>query len=285
MTVVLLLALAASTAAACSTVLKAHSARRGVAPAWAARLPSAVASIIASPVFALAMVFDGVGIALQMAALHRGGLSVVQPVLCAALVISLGLNHVADRTRITGREIGWAALLVAGLVTFLAASGALDDPPRAEIGRRIPAAVLAVLGLAFVAWAVLGTRRASSNVHARALGAAVAAIYATTAALMTSVTHIAGERGLLALVLSWQLWTLLVVAGAGLVLGQQAFAAAPLRVPLPVIASLDPLLSLLIGVTVYAEVLRTTPLALLGEAVGLGALLVAVARLSTLSAD
>lgn len=282
MTPALLFALGASFSAAVSTALKFHSAQLTTTAAWARRLPPAVASIVAQPVFVLALVFDAAGIGLQIAALKVGSLALVQPVLSAALVFSIGLNHLIDRTRVTSRELLYGTLLISSLATFLLISKASAAEGSAAIGERGPATALAVAGALIVGGGYLLTRAMAAKIRARTMAVGVAAIYATTAGLMKSVTNIAQLRGLEALLLSWQLWVLLAIATLGLVLNQRAFGLAPLTVTLPVIASLDPLFSVLIGVSVYGETLRSTPLALLGEIVSLGVLLLAIIKLTML---
>lgn len=55
---------------------------------------------------------------------------------------------------------------------------------------------------------------------------------------------------------SWQLYTVLLLGAAGLLLNQLGFQAGPLTASLPAIATLDPLLSIAIGVVIYDEQLR-----------------------------
>lgn len=287
MLLVVLLAVASSTCASLSTVFKHRSAQRATqpgsrGPTW---MPDPVVAWVANPTFALAMLFDAMCVGFQVAALKFGSLSVVQPVLCMALVISLGLSHVLNRTRPRRAELVYAVTLVAGLVTFLFVSDSISAHGEAAIGRKLPGAILAVVGGIVVLGALFGTRRARPRVRARALAVAVAVIYATTAGLMKSSTQIAHLHGVAALLQSWQLWVLLALAALGLVVNQLAFADAPLHVALPVIASLDPLFSVVIGVGVYSEHLRSTPLALAGEALGLVTLLYSVARLSSVRAE
>ena len=94
------------------------------------------------------------------------------------------------------------------------------------------------------------------------------AVYAGTAALLKALTSIA-LHGLGTLLTSWQLYAVLVLGATGLLLNQMAFQAGPLNASLPAIATVDPLLSIAIGVIVYDEQIRQGILA----AIGLGALL------------
>ena len=79
-----------------------------------------------TPLYLAALLADGAGLALQVLALHIGALSVVQPLMTTALVFSLVAAHRIAHTRISGRELSCAALLVVALVGFLLASGTAD---------------------------------------------------------------------------------------------------------------------------------------------------------------
>ncbi len=281
MTTVILLALASTTCAAISTVLKHMSANKPVHPFSGGRLPQTIERMIANPIFLLALGADALAVVFQVFALRYGDLSTVQPVLTLALVISLGLDHLASRTRLSQGDVIWAGTLVAGLVLFLVSSGATHPEGGLSAGRRTPGMILA--GTAAVGWtiALIVSRRATKKtVHVRTLAVGVAAIYATTAALIKASTRIADQAGLRELATSWQLWTLIVAAIVGLVLNQHVFSMAPLHVSLPVIASLDPLFSVIIGRAVFDEKLLATPSAVILEVLGLTLLLVAVVHLS-----
>lgn len=280
MTTVVLLALASTTCAAISTVLKHTSANRHVHHSFGRWLPQLVARMVANPLFLLAMVFDAGAVALQVLALRYGNLSTVQPILTLALVISLALDHVAARTRVTHGEAVWAATLVAGLVMFLISSGATHPQGGHDVGNRTHGLVLAAFTVVTWGLALGVTRHARPTVRARIMAVGVAAIYASTAGLIKSSTRIYDHSGLVELARSWQLWVLLAIAATGLVLNQHVFSMAPLHVTLPVIASLDPLCSVVIGWAVFDERLLATPAAIVVETVGLALLLLGVVRLS-----
>jgi glucose uptake protein GlcU len=96
--------------------------------------------------------------------------------------------------------------------------------------------------------------------RAALLGVAVGAVYALTAALIKAASDVFAEHGLVALVSSWQLYALLLMGAAGQFLTQRAFQAGPITSSLPAISTVDPLLSVLIGVVVYHEVVHRGPL-------------------------
>ena len=215
----------------------------------------------------------GRGLALQVYALHIGALSVVQPLLTTALLFSLVLAHRVAGTRISRRELAWAAVLVVALVGFML--------PPARCGRRrrrwcrrptgcrpcSPASSPSSLA----ATCVLTSRRLPSGGAAALMGVAVGTAYACTAALIKSCTNIVAA-GPLALLTSWQPYLLVVAGGIGLLLAQLAFQSGPLTASLPAIATVDPLLSVALGVWVYDERLNRGPWAV-GAEVGFLALM------------
>ena len=285
MLTVLLLALASATSAACSTSAKHESTRRPHADvALAHRLPPLLASMIASPWWLAGLVFDIGAIAFQVLALRYGDLSVVQPVLCVSLVISLALSHLLDHTRIRKTEVALGLFLIAGLVVFLASSGSLGSQGEEAIGRKVPGIVLSTLAALAVLGCVAVARRTSGRRRARALAVIVAIMYVAMAGFIKSSTRIADLRGWGALLTSWQLWGLIACAVGAMMSAQIAYGSAPLGQSLPVVASLDPLFSVTLGVVVYGEHLRHGPLDLGLEFVGLAALLAGVVGISRLSA-
>ncbi len=279
-TIVILLALASTTCAACSTVLKHRAAVAPAHPVLEGKVPAVIAGMIGSPTFALALCFDGAAVGLQILALRDGDLSTVQPILTLALVISLGLDHVLSRTRPTRGEFAWSGALISGLVIFLVASGASHPEGGDDVGNlRVGLILTAVAGLGWLI-AYLVTRRAKATIRARVQAVAVAMIYAATAALIKASTHIVDLAGFGELLRSWQLWTLLAAALGGLILNQHVFSLAPLHVSLPVIASLDPLVSVIIGRAVFDERLRGGLVPLTFEVIGLTLLVLGVVHLS-----
>ncbi|GMA20147.1 DMT family transporter [Arsenicicoccus piscis] len=272
---------------AMSTVLKHHSSdvMPQVGGGGIGRIGAFIKAMVSNPLWLFGILTDCAGLLLQVLALRFGDLSVVQPMLTTALVFSLIANHITRRTPFSKRELGYALMLVAGLVLFLWASGAVSPRGPAAKGARTPAIIVGVTALLLVIICVLIARRARPTIKAASLAVAIAAIYACTAALIKTSTRIYAHNGLVELLLSWQLWTLAIAGGLGLVLTQMAFQAGPLSASLPTIASLDPLFSLAIGLFVYGERLRATPGALAGETIGLAMLLGAVVLLSRLSVE
>ncbi|HET7397018.1 MAG TPA: DMT family transporter [Intrasporangium sp.] len=210
------------------------------------------------PLWLLGILADVGGLALQLLALHLGGLSVVQPVLVIAVLFALVLGHRIAGTRISRRELVLGAVLVASVAGFLVVSGAVT----AAAGRtnRLPAVLAAAASVVVVVGCVLAARWAmrrklASKRAASLLGVAVGTIYAGTAALMKTCAGVFSQ-GPGALLGSWPLYALLASGAVGVFLAQMAFQAGPLSSSLPATATTDPIVSVALGVAVFDERLR-----------------------------
>lgn len=228
------------------------------------------------PLWLTGILADVGGLALQVAALHFGGLAVVQLILVVAVLFSLVMAHRIAGTRISRRELGLGAVLVFSVAGFLLVSGILTA--EADQPDRMPAVLAAgsILGvvISFVVLSRRLTRRKWQSRRAAALlGVSVGAIYAGTAALIKTCAGIVAAYGPIALVTRWQLYALIIAGASGLFLAQMAFQAGPLAASLPATATTDPLVSVILGVAVFDEQLST----------GVGPLLASVLCLILLS--
>lgn len=230
------------------------------------------------PAWLAGIACNAVGFGLHAWALHASALAVVQPLLVCSVLFALPLNRWLRAEPITLAELGWAAALVAGLVGFLVASAVEVTGAPADTG---PAVVAGVLAVVVVGSLTVTARQRGRGRAATLLGCATGVAYAFTATLIKACTNVLSQ-GPLALLGSWQLYTLLVSGVVGLLLNQLAYQAGPLAASLPVITVIDPLLAVLLGVVIYDENLRHTPLALAGEILSLTVLALAATALTRL---
>jgi uncharacterized membrane protein len=274
-------ALGASTCAAAANALQ-HRTAVSVADRVPVGVgaPGAAASVRATVthrLWLLAVVLQGMGFLLHALALRFGQLTVVQPLLVCAVLFALPMNRVLRRERITVHEMAWAGLLVVGLAGFLVAESSPAAPaaPRVDV---TPAVWSTILGIgAVVACVVVSHTR--PRFGAAALGTAAGILFAGQAALLKSSVGLAGG-GVVPLLTHWQPYALLVVGTAGVVFTQLAFRAGPLSASLPLIATVNPVLGVLVGAGVYDETVRTSGPALVIEVAGLLLLTAATALLT-----
>ena len=232
---------------------------------------------ITHPLWLGGIALDVVGLSLQVVALHLGALALVQPLLISGLLFALILRqrrwHNASH-----REIGWGIVLTGALVGFVLLAR-VTNPSAPHGGVNHWPAVIAVAagGLLAGVCVALG-RKLSGSSSAALLGVAVGTTYAATAALLKTVTNIA-LRGPVPVLTSWQLYAAIASGAAGLLLNQLAFRAGPLTASLPAIATVDPLLSIAIGIVIYHEHVRHgSGLGLVGLVLFMGVAAIQVSR-------
>lgn len=255
---VVVLGLGAALSFALSSSLKHVSAghhpdAQSMAPGKLARF---VQAMLSHPLWLGGVGADVVGLGLQITALHLGALVVVQPLLVSGLVFALLLRRFYDRHHIGRREVGWALVLTAALAGFVILATTSHNAAPHERADHLPAVVVGICGALLAGACVeLGRREKNEGRSAALLGISVGIIYAATAALLKGVSDVA-LKGPVALFSSWQLYTVLVIGATGLLLNQLAFQAGPLTASLPATATVDPLLSIVVGVVVYDEHVR-----------------------------
>ncbi len=97
---------------------------------------------------------------------------------------------------------------------------------------------------------------------------------------LTRAWLLTARDGILRSIAHWQPYALIAVAIVGLLLTQSAFDAAPLHVSLPAGVLAEPLTGIAMGVAVFRERLRDTPLALAGEVAALAAVTAGIVLVS-----
>lgn len=245
-----LLALAAAALFALGTVLQQREAMRE--PEEGALGAGFLARLARRPVWLAGMAADGLGFIAQAAALGVGRMVVVQPILATTVIFSLPLGARLSRQRIGRREMVAAAVTTGGLAAFLALgdpAGGRDDAPVGEwlVVGAVTAAVCAPL--------VLASRGRSPRLRAALLGTATGILWGLSAGL-TKATVDQLDDGLVALITDWHVYALVAVGGLALLLSQASLQAGALAPAIATASILDPLASLVLGVTLFAEVLE-----------------------------
>lgn len=277
-----LLALGAAACFALSSAVKHMSAEHAPDPlamGGAAGMATFVFYTLRHPLWLLGIATDVVGLALQVVALHLGGLVLVQPLLVIAVAGTLVLRRALSGHGQHRRELILVSTLVAGLAIF-----ELSIDPRhaaASSADRLPAYLLGLLGVLLVltASAVAVVRR-GGRVATVLLGAAGGLLYAAAAALLTLVSAQVVHDGLLAPFRRDEVYVLVAVGVAAQVLNQTALQAGTLATVAPAAATADLVSSVVLGVAVFDQPLPTGPLAIVGVAVGAVAVLVTVVALA-----
>jgi drug/metabolite transporter (DMT)-like permease len=267
-----LLAVLAACANATSSVLQRTASRR--VPQRQNLTLRLIWSLLHEPVWFGGILAITVGFMLQAAALGSGQLSVVEPILVLELPATLLLATRVFHSRSHGREWGAAAAMAAGLAGMLYALS--PSGGRAEDVRWYAWVTGAGITLAFVATMVAWGRTEGGARRAALLAVGAGATFGLTAALMKGMTS-TFSHGIVTLLTSWELYAMIAAGVAGMFLVQSAMNAGQLVAAQPGLTLTDPIVSILWGVLVFGEQVRTgwfLALTVAGGLVMVGAVLV-----------
>jgi drug/metabolite transporter (DMT)-like permease len=201
------------------------------------------------PVWLAGIAADAFGFVAQAAALGVGRLAVVQPLLVSSVVFALPLGARLTGQRVRRLDVGAAVLVVAALVAFLTVanpSGGRDDAPVGDWLIAGGACVLACVPL------VLLARRGPAPRRAALLGVATGILFALSAALTKAVVDEL-DNGPLDVITGWHLYALLAVGYASMTLNQLALNTGALAPAMATSMAFDPIVSVVLGVTVLHE--------------------------------
>lgn len=246
------LALVAALLFALGTVLQGQVASE--ASEEESRSANFLVALARKPRWLAGIVALGLGFAAQAWALAIGKLVVVQPLLATAVVFTLPLGAKLGGRRISGRDIGAALAVAAGLGAFLVISnpkGGVNEPNAVEwIGSFVACGGLAALLVALSA--------GRSPVRRAALMGTAAGILFALAAALTKATVDAFDEGLFAPLLNWHLYALLVVGWVGMTVSQRSLQAGALAPAVATQMALDPIASVALGVLAFEESIHET---------------------------
>jgi drug/metabolite transporter (DMT)-like permease len=241
------------------------------------RLTGFISGTLRHPLWIIGTIADIGGFVVHAFALREGPLTLVQPLLVSSAVFALVLRRLLEHRSPRRDELAWAAALVIGLALFLTVSTPANGV--AQAADPLPTLVVGgLIGLGVLGFVAAG-RRSTGNTAAALLGTATGLSYAAVAGLLKQDMGTL-DHGMSALFTAWPLYALVGVGALGLLVDQLAYQAGPLSSSLPAIMTVDPIVSVVIGVAVFDEHFRNGPAAPLGEAVGLALVVMAAGGLT-----
>jgi drug/metabolite transporter (DMT)-like permease len=233
--------------------------------------------VVRQPVWLLGGLFLIGTFGFQALALYFGPLSVVQPVLVLELIFTLGLRVFLLHDGIASRTWSAALMICLGLGAFLVVASPSE-------GTHVPNAgqwMLAVGTRALIVVALLLLARYGSAARRAALfGAATAVVWSVDAALMKQTVDELAHSGLPGLLTHWPLYAMIATGVLGTILLQAAYAVGPLAASQAPLLIVDPLASIVLGIELFHEQLRTGPGYVFGAVVSLAVLGAGVVMLS-----
>jgi drug/metabolite transporter (DMT)-like permease len=212
------------------------------------------------------------GFAFQLAALHVGNLSLVQPLIATEVIFVFGYLAVRNRNRVHARD--WLAAF--GMATGLGAFLFLASPSGGSTetsgwtwmlaGVAVAASAAIAAGVAYVPFG--RDRPPTSTRKAAMLSVSAAIVWGFVAAVIKELgVHV--SAGPAAVFSNWSPYVLLGAGAIGFFLASNAFQAGSLAASQPGLTIVDPLVASLLGVTIFSEHIRHTPADILGEGLAL----------------
>lgn len=249
---VYLLALGASLVNAFTSVLQ----RMGVedAPSGSSLRPRLMRHALRRGIWLLGFVLMMVTFVMLAVALHLGRLSQVQPMLTTELLFLVLILAVWFGYEVGPREwlsAATAAVGLAGFLVFASPSGGNVVPDAAgwwEVGLSCTAVIIVCV--------VLGHRATARWFRATMFGIAGAVGFAFTASLTKVVSDYAAHDWP-SIFRHWETYLLAVCGALSVFLAQNAYHAGPIAASQSTLVLVDPLASILIGVGLFGDQLRT----------------------------
>jgi drug/metabolite transporter (DMT)-like permease len=211
--------------------------------------------LLANRVWLLGLGAQVLGILLQGAALDRGRVAIIQPLLVTSIVWALPLGYVLTNQKITRRHIAGAFIIVAGLATFGVVgdpAGGVDDAPLSDWLAVLVVAVAICVGLM-----TIGVRR-GANAKAALVGATAGVLYGVSATLMKPVVEAWNDDGF-GVLADWETWVMAISGLVGFYLQQVSLATGRLVTSVATVSVVNPIVSVSLGAIVLQERLVSDP--------------------------
>jgi drug/metabolite transporter (DMT)-like permease len=206
--------------------------------------------LLAVPIWLLGTVILLLGYATQGAALDRGKLVVVQPLMVTTIVWALPLGHWLTRQQVVPRQVLGACVVVVGLALFVL----VGDPDAGIDSAKTSSLVIATLVIAAIVVALLLWLRSRSSQALRAavLGVCAGLFYGLSASFAKPVINdlhvsIADAAG------AWQTWALLGFGFVAFVIQQLSLATGQLAPAMAAVSVSNPAVSVILGILLFEE--------------------------------
>jgi drug/metabolite transporter (DMT)-like permease len=219
------------------------------------------------------------GYVLQAAALDRGRLAIIQPLLVTTVVFALPLGYFLTQQHVGRREIVGAAVIVVGLALFAIfgePAGGKENAPGDEWAVAI--AVLAVI----CAGLLLFAGRGGLSMRAAVYGTIAGILFGLSAALTKPTLGFLHE-GIDQLLSHWEPYALAVAGVLGFVLQQVSLGTGRLAPSVATVSVANPVVGIALGTLLLDERLSRPAWHVLVACVGLGlalagAVVISIAR-------
>ena len=190
-----------------------------------------------------------VGYLLQAAALDRGRLAIIQPLLVTTIVFALPLGWLLTNQHVGRREVGGAVVILLGLGAFAIfghPAGGNENAPNDEW-----AVAIVVLGLVCAGLLVYG-RNGNPTKVAAVYGTIAGILFGLSAALTKPTVDMLHE-GVGVMLSHWQCYALAVAGVLGFVIQQVSLGTGRLAPSVATVSVANPIVGVLLGVVIFDE--------------------------------
>jgi drug/metabolite transporter (DMT)-like permease len=245
-------------------------------PEISLRNPASLARLAGQTMWLLGTAALLTGYVLQAAALDRGRLAIIQPLLVTTVVFALPLGYFLTKQRVGRSEVVGAGVIVIGLALFAIygdPAGGRENAPGDEW-----AVAIAVI-TAFCAVLLLFGGSGGLSTKAAVYGTVAGVLFGLSAALTKPTLEFLHE-GAEELLSHWEPYALAVAGVLGFVLQQVSLATGRLAPSVATVSVANPVVGILLGIILLDERLSRPAWHVLVACIGLGLALVGAVIIS-----
>jgi drug/metabolite transporter (DMT)-like permease len=248
-------------------------------PEISLRNPASLARLTGQTMWLLGTAALLTGYALQAAALDRGRLAIVQPLLVTTVVFALPLGYFLTKQHVGRHELVGAAVIVFGLALFAIygdPAGGRENAPGEEW-----AIAIAILGVVCCVLLLFGGR-GGLTMKAAVYGTVAGILFGLSAALTKPTVEFLHD-GIDELLSHWEPYALAVAGVLGFVLQQVSLGTGRLAPSVATVSVANPIVGILLGAILLDERLSRpawhVAVAYIGLGMALaGAVVISIAR-------
>ena len=219
---------------------------------------------------------EGLAALLELVALYYGSLLLVEPLLMSNLIFLLVIVHFRLKSRVTSRE--WLGIISIGfgISLFLIIANPRGGQATYGLSWLIPITIIAAL----ISIGALYARQLNNPKLRGSVGALIGGLSLGLTAALTRLVMVQLHYGIKPELTHWPLYTLIVSSIVSILTIQVGYGSGPLTITQSILEITSPLVSILLGLTLFGDYINRTPLAMALESIGF---VIAIAGVITLS--
>ena len=207
----------------------------------------------------------GAGYLFQAAALDRGRLSVIQPLLVSTVVFALPMGYFLTRQHVGRREVSGAVAIVIGLGLFVY----FGDPAGGKATASNTQWAITILLCVLVCVLILMVRSANPSRKAAVYGTVAGVLYGLASSLaIPTLAYLDESVG--TMLSHWECYALALAGVLGFVIQQVSLGTGRLAPSVATVAVANPVVAILIGIVLLDERLSRPAWHILVAVAGLG---------------